>query len=82
MSGEHHTIELDLPRLTAGYKNGSFTPSGVVETIFDRIAERGDDGVWISLVGRDSALTRARQLEGLPPAVRASPSRYGVFRSA
>ena len=78
MSGEHHTIELDLPRLTAGYKNGSFTPSGVVETIFDRIAERGDDGVWISLVGRDSALTRARQLEGLPPAVRASLPLWGV----
>lgn len=78
MSGRRHTIELDLPRLAAGYRNGSFTPSAVVDAIFDRIAERGDDGVWISLVGRDSALTRARQLEGLPATVRASLPLWGV----
>lgn len=77
MSGRH-TIELDLSRLTAGYRNGSLAPSAVVETIFDRIAERGDDGVWISLVGRDVALTRARQLEDLPSAEQASLPLWGI----
>lgn len=78
MSRNSPAIELDLLRLTTGYKDGSFKPSDVVETIFDRIAERGDDGVWISVVGRDAALTRAKQLEGLPPAVRVSLPLWGV----
>lgn len=78
MSAKPDTIELDLPRLTAGYRNSAFTPSIVIETIFDRIAARGDDGVWISLVGGDAALARARFLEGLPAAERAGLPLWGV----
>ncbi|TXH82938.1 MAG: allophanate hydrolase [Rhizobium sp.] len=78
MSGRSSTIELDLPRLTRAYKDGSLAPSTVVEAIFDAIAQRGDDGVWISLVGRDAALSRARQLEALNAPERAGLPLWGV----
>lgn len=78
MSRRSPDIQLDLVRLTAAYKDGRLTPSDVVETIFDAISERGDDGVWISLAGRNNALSRARQLENLRPAERAHLPLWGV----
>lgn len=78
MSGRSSTIELDLPRLTRAYKDESLAPSTVVEAIFDAIAQRGDDGVWISLVGRDAALSRARQLEALNATEQAGLPLWGV----
>jgi allophanate hydrolase len=71
-------IELDLTRLTANYQDGTLTPSIVVEAIFDAIARRGDDGVWISLADRDATLARARLLEALPAAERAGLPLWGI----
>jgi allophanate hydrolase/aspartyl-tRNA(Asn)/glutamyl-tRNA(Gln) amidotransferase subunit A len=73
-----HALSLDLPRLTADYRAGTLTPSAVVETVFDRVAERGDDGVWISLATRTDALERAGQLEALPAAERARLPLWGI----
>lgn len=44
------------------YRNGSLRPSEVVDAIYHRIAGN-DDHAWISLVSRDQALARARELE-------------------
>jgi allophanate hydrolase len=58
-------LRLELPQLAAAYAAGALTPSVVVEGILREIANRGRDGVWISVVTRDDALARARQLEAL-----------------
>jgi len=71
-------LQLDLPRLTADYARGSLTPSDVVCAIFDSIAARGEDGVWISLAGREEALARARYLEEMPAAERERLPLWGV----
>ncbi|OLP54709.1 allophanate hydrolase [Rhizobium rhizosphaerae] len=57
------TGSLDLTTLRRGYEDGSLTPSRVVNAIYDRIAARGDDHVWIHLVARETALEAARKLE-------------------
>lgn len=78
MSKDAHDIDLDLPSLTAAYDSGALTPSVLVETILRRIANRGEDGVWISLTRRDDALARARALEALPQAERSVLPLWGI----
>lgn len=57
------TGSLDLTTLTAGYASGALTPSQVISAIYDRIAARGEDHVWIHLVDRADALAAAAALE-------------------
>ncbi|OLP61619.1 allophanate hydrolase [Xaviernesmea oryzae] len=57
------TGSLDLTTLSRAYKAGTLTPSRVVNAIYDRIAARGEDHVWIHLVSREDALATARALE-------------------
>jgi allophanate hydrolase len=57
------TGSLDFTTLQAGYGAGTLRPSTVVDAVFDRIAARGDDPAWISMVQRDAALAAARKLE-------------------
>ena len=47
---------LDLVRLRADYRSGRRRPSQVIAAILQRIAVRGDDGVWIARVP-DGVLT-------------------------
>ncbi len=54
---------LDLATLRQGYAEGRFTPSQLVEAIYNRIAQDGEQPVWISLVPREQAVALARQLE-------------------
>jgi allophanate hydrolase len=54
---------LDFATLREAYERGELTPSAVVESIFKRIADYNDPATWITLVDRDQALQRARQLE-------------------
>ena len=54
---------LDLESLSARYRAGTLTPSAMVEGVLARIAARGDDHVWIHLLGRDELLALARKLE-------------------
>lgn len=78
MSYPASEIELDLPKLSAAYADGSLTPSRVVESILDTITARGDDSVWIGHVGRDAIFARARELEGQSTSDRAAASLWGV----
>ncbi|WP_158818550.1 allophanate hydrolase [Methylocapsa sp. S129] len=63
MVWSHETGSLDLSTLRDAYSKGSLKPSAVVEAIYDRIARRGEDSVWIHLVAREKALAAARTLE-------------------
>lgn len=62
------TIGLDFPTLRAAYRAGTLTPEAVVRVVYARIAERGDDAVWIDLVPEDEASARARALGATPRA--------------
>jgi allophanate hydrolase len=41
--------------------------TAIVESILAQLARRGDDGVWISTVGRDDLLRRAAELDAAGP---------------
>lgn len=49
---------LDFATLRAAYASGGLTPQDVIHAVYDRIAARGDDRVWIHLVPREEALKR------------------------
>jgi allophanate hydrolase len=55
-------LSLDFRSLREGYRNGTITPVDVVEEVYRRIAARGEDHVWLSLVPREQALRRAHAL--------------------
>lgn len=59
---------LDIAALADRYAAGVLSPRQVVEGVFDRIAARGDDKVWIRLLPRAELLARAEQLEAEGPA--------------
>jgi allophanate hydrolase len=55
-----------MAALTRAYRSGSSTPSQEVDRVLQRIADRGDDGTWITVVDRIQLLQRARELESHP----------------
>jgi len=55
-------ISLDLKTLNTLYDQG-LRPTELVTAIYDRIAARGEDGVWITLVPKERALASAAALE-------------------
>lgn len=57
------TAPLTVAGLLAGYRSGALTPVEVAAAALDRIAARGEDGTWISLVDRDDVLARAASLD-------------------
>ncbi len=65
-----------IDELTTDYRTAATTPSDVVERVLARVAERGDDGTWISLAERSELLLRAKQLEAHPDP--ASLPLYGI----
>ena len=71
-------VSMDLGALRAAYREGSMTPTTVVEVVLRRIADRGDDGVWISRVPDDRVVERAEALEGLDEDARRHLKLYGV----
>ncbi|MEH2543556.1 allophanate hydrolase [Bradyrhizobium sp. AZCC 2262] len=78
MTVQIESLDFELPQLTAAYARGALTPSTVVEHILQEIASRGADGVWISVVSREDALSRARQLEALSKSEREALSLWGI----
>jgi allophanate hydrolase len=58
---------LYLTALREGYAGGSWRPMAVIAAIYDAIAARGEDGVWIALNPREAALARAAELEARGP---------------
>ena len=78
MAGASDDISLDLRALRTAYDRRILTPTVVVDELLRRIADRGDDGVWISRVPDDLAMERARALEGLEDEARRRLTLYGV----
>lgn len=72
------SLDVSIGSLRAGYREGTLTPTQVVEVIQRRIAERGDDGVWITTSERlradatalDQADPENKPLWGMPFAVK------------
>ena len=54
---------MDIATLHSLYRTGKSTPSAIVEEIYSRIDVDGLSPVWISLVPKEQALSRARMLE-------------------
>ncbi|BBE74867.1 amidase family protein [Oharaeibacter diazotrophicus] len=54
---------LDFRTLHDAYRSGSLTPSAVVAAVYDRIAARGPDPAWTTLIPRERALAAAAALE-------------------
>src|SRR6478735_7620516 len=52
--------------LTQAYRAAEATPSDVIDGMLERIADRGEDGAWISVVERSELILRAKQLEAHP----------------
>jgi allophanate hydrolase/aspartyl-tRNA(Asn)/glutamyl-tRNA(Gln) amidotransferase subunit A len=71
-------LSLDIENLQQAYTRGSITPSQVVEEIYDRIDGRGEDGVWISVLPRESALQRAHDLAALEEQARKKLPLFGL----
>ena len=68
---------LDFGSLRAAYKDGTQTPHELVDQIFQRIDERKNDGVWITIVDRETALNRTKDLESIPVERRDAYPLYG-----
>jgi allophanate hydrolase len=62
----YRDIKLDMGSLRGLYKSGAATPSDVIATIYDRMSAQPLEPVWISVVPREKALSRARKLERDP----------------
>ncbi len=71
-------ISLDLGALRAAYDGGSRTPTTVVDLVLRRIADQGDDGVWISRVPDGQVMERAEELEDLDEEARRRSALYGI----
>ena len=56
-------LSLDFHTLQTGYRSGALTPSQVVEAILARIAQAGEDHVWISRVPAEALRASAKALE-------------------
>ena len=61
------TGSLDFATLRSLYRAARLTPTEMVHAVYDRIAARGEDHVWISLCAREQALAQARRLEQRRP---------------
>jgi allophanate hydrolase len=55
--------DLSLPTLRRHYASGVLTPAEVVRSVYRRIAARGADATWISLVDETTAVRQAEGLE-------------------
>ncbi|MCP4327043.1 MAG: allophanate hydrolase [Alphaproteobacteria bacterium] len=78
MTGVPEDISLDLGALCAAYDGGNLTPTAVVDLVLRRIADQGDDGVWISRVPDEQVRERAKELEGLEEEARQRLPLYGI----
>ena len=71
-------ISVDLGALRTAYDRGDLTPTRVADVVLRRIADRGDDGVWITRVPEGAVMERARELEGLDESARRRSKLYGI----
>ncbi len=69
-------MKLTIDALRSLYSSGNAKPSDVVAEMYQRIGREPHQPVWISLVPREKALARARELESDQSTVR--PPLYGI----
>ena len=55
---------ITIPNLAKGYREGLFTPAEIVTEVYRRIAEAGDNPIWINRISLENALGRAIFLAG------------------
>lgn len=67
MTWSPETGSLDFATLRAAYASGTLAPQDVIHAVYDRIAARGDDHVWIHLVPRAEALARCARIADAVP---------------
>ncbi len=77
MRASSQSLPLDLVSLGRAYRDGTTTPSDVVELVLDRIASSTDEGIWISRREPEKLRDDARQLE-LRYASTKRPPLYGI----
>lgn len=65
-----------VTEMLAAYRTGGTTPTATVEAFSTAVAARGDDGTWITVVGRAELLAAAAALEARPDAM--SLPLYGI----
>ncbi|WP_163851621.1 amidase family protein [Pseudooceanicola aestuarii] len=65
---DHATGALDIATLHGLFADSALTPEAVINAVYDRIAARGDDNVWIHLIDREASIARARALMADPTA--------------
>jgi len=68
-------VKLSIHELLPLYRGGQAKPSDVIAEVYDRIG-RETQPVWISLIPRETAMARARELESAPAA--AGLPLYGI----
>jgi allophanate hydrolase len=54
---------LDIALLESAYREGTLTPTALVEQIYGDIEKQGERPVWIALVPKEQNLQRAAELE-------------------
>ncbi len=74
------TGSLDFTTLRNAYGRGTLRPEDVVRAIYRRMAQRGEDHVWIHRVPEEDAIANARSVQtklplaaplfGLPVAIK------------
>ena len=60
------------------YQSGALRPETVIDAIYSRIAARGDDHVWISLISRQEAMAHAARLSAVQTSFETLPPLWGL----
>ena len=78
MTDPMESQSLDFTRLRNAYRSGDTSAGDVVALVYERIAARGEDGVWICVVPRAEAEARAAELDSMPADARAALPLFGL----
>ncbi len=54
-----------IPNLAKGYREGLFTPEEIVTEVYRRVADAGDNPIWINRVSLENAMIRAKAVSKL-----------------
>ncbi|MGJ5633583.1 allophanate hydrolase [Nostoc sp. CALU 1950] len=57
-------FSLDIASLLTAYRTAQLQPTDVIESVYRRIAARGNDAVWIHLLPQAKAIAQAQSLAG------------------